>query len=115
MTEESKCSCKTSEMTTEKHQAKHLAWVGAVVVIVTALSLWLSPYFFVEDTNAIYRYMILKVPPIFINMFALLTGLVLADFLTESDSLDCINKDPMATSVLYSAFLIALGVTIAFG
>lgn len=112
MNEECKCD---GSLKTEKRQAKFLLGIGLVTVVSVALSIWLAPYFFVEDTSAVTRYMILKIPPMMVDIFVLIGGLVLLDFINHEDSLSNINKDPMATSILYSALLIALGISIAFG
>lgn len=113
MTDE-KCSCNTGA-TTEVNQAKVLLWIGGVVVLVTAFALWISPYFFIEDQSAIYRYMILKVPPMLMDIFVLIAAVVLFDFITPADALDCIHKDPLSTSILYSSLIIGVSLAIAFG
>ena len=115
MTDENKCSCNSTALSTEFSQAKYLLWIGGVVMLITALSLWLAPYFFVEDTSAVTRYMILKIPPMLIDVWVLIGSLVLFDLVTPADSLECINKDPLSTAILYSALLIGVSIAIAFG
>lgn len=100
---------------TEIRQFKYLLGIGVFVTAVTAFSLWIAPMFFIDDTSAVTRYLILKIPPMLIDVFILIASLVLFDFISHEDSLATIYKDPMATSILYSALLIALGVAIAFG
>ena len=102
-------------MDTEKRQIWNLLGIGIAVFAVMAISLWLSPYFFVEDTSALYRYALIKLPSMFLGMFALISGLVLLDLTTYEDSLKCIFQDAMATAMLFSAFVLSLGLVIAFG
>lgn len=102
-------------MDTERRQIWNLLGIGMAVFAVMAVSLWVSPYFFVEDTAALYRYALIKLPSMFLGMFALISGLVLLDLTTYEDSLRCIFQDAMATAILFSAFILSLGIVIAFG
>lgn len=112
MSDECKCASGTK---TEIKQFKYLLGIGLFTGIVVAASLWIAPYLWVDDTSAIARFLVLKVPPMFIDAFVLIGALVLFDFIGDEDSLSCIYKDPMATSILYSALVISLGISIAFG
>lgn len=105
-------SCDTS---TEARQLKYLLLIGIAVMVIVGISLWISPYFFIEDESALYRYALLKFPQMMIDIFALLAAIVVFDFITPEDSLCTIYKDSMATSVLYSALVIASAIAIAFG
>jgi hypothetical protein len=107
-------SC-SQDMRTETRQVWNLLGIGSVVFLVMAISLWVSPYIFTEDTSALYRYALIKLPSIFLNIFALIAGLVLLDLTTDEDSLKCVFQDAMSTSILFSAFVIAMGLAIAFG
>lgn len=105
--------CNTNN--TELKQFKWLMGIGAFVVFVTAISIWLAPYVFIEDTSAITRYMILKIPPMFIDVFILIASLVLFDFIGHEDSLCKIYESSIATSILYSALVLGVAIAIAFG
>ena len=83
--------------------------------MVTAFSLWVSPLLFVDDTSALYRYMVLKLPSMMWDVFVLVGAIVMLDFLTPEDSLVQINQSPMSTAMLYSAMLLSVAIAIAFG
>ena len=100
---------------TERNQLLTLLVIGAATLLVTAFSLWVSPLLFVDDTSALYRYMVLKLPSMMWDVFVLVGAIVMLDFLTPEDSLVTINQNPMSTAVLYSAMLLSVSIAIAFG
>lgn len=100
---------------TEYHQIKMLGLVAILVFGIVGLFIWAAPYFFIDDTMAIYRYMILKIPTMLLDVFVLIFSLVLFDFIGKEKVISNISKDPMSASVLYSALLVAMGIAIAFG
>lgn len=101
--------------TTEGRQFFILLMIGLATLAVTIFSLWISPYLFIDDTSALYRYMVLKIPAMLIDVFVLIGSLVILDFLTAEDSLVAINQNPTSTAMLYSAMLISVAIAIAFG
>jgi hypothetical protein len=101
--------------TTEGRQFFILLIIGLATIAVTIFALWVSPYLFVEDTSALYRYMVLKIPAMLIDVFVLLGAIVMMDFLTPEDSLASINQNPMSAAILYSAMLVSVAIAIAFG
>ena len=101
--------------TTEGRQFFILLIIGLATLGATMFALWISPLFFVDDTSALYRYMILKVPAMLIDVFVLLGAIVMMDFLTPEDSLAAINQSPMSAAILYSAMLLSVSIAIAFG
>ena len=100
---------------TERNQLLTLLVIGAATLLVTAFSLWVSPLLFVDDTSALYRYMVLKLPSMMWDVFVLVGAIVMLDFLTPEDSLVQINQSPMSTAMLYSAMLLSVAIAIAFG
>ena len=100
---------------TERNQLLTLLVIGAATLLATAFSLWVSPLLFVDDTSALYRYMVLKLPSMMWDVFVLVGAIVMLDFLTPEDSLVQINQSPMSTAMLYSAMLLSVAIAIAFG
>lgn len=100
---------------TESKQLLTLFFLGVATILVSIIALWISPFIFVDDTGALYRFMLLKVPTMLIDVFILIGALVMFDFFTPDDTLVNINQNPMAASILYSALLIGLAIAIAFG
>lgn len=100
---------------TESNQLLTLFILGVATLLVSIAALWISPFIFVDDTGALYRFMLLKVPTMLIDVFILIGALVMFDFFTPDDTLVSINQNPMAASILYSALLVSLALAIAFG
>lgn len=100
---------------TEKKQLLILFFIGLATVFSIAFALGISPLVFVDDTAALYRFMLLKVPTMLMDAFILIGALVMFDFLTPDDTLVNINQDPMSASILCSSLLIGLAIAIAFG
>ena len=101
--------------TTEGRQFFILVVIGLATLGATMFALWVSPYLFVDDTSALYRYMVLKIPAMLIDVFVLLGAVVMMDFLTPEDALASINQNPMSAAILYSAMLVSVAIAIAFG
>ena len=100
---------------TEGRQFFILMMIGLATIAVTIFALWVSPYVFIDDSEALYRYMVLKIPVMLIDVFVLIGSLVILDFLTPEDSLVAINMNPTSASILYSAMLVSVAIAIAFG
>lgn len=100
---------------TEGRQFFILLMIGLATIAATVFALWVSPYLFVDDTSALYRYMVLKIPAMLIDVFVLIGSLVILDFLTPEDSLVQINQNPTSVAILYSAMLVSVAIAIAFG
>lgn len=112
---EKQCFDECMGLKTEVSQAKSLIGIAAFVFLVCIVAVWIGPYFFVDDTYAITRYLILKIPTMCIDILALVGSLVLFDFICPEDTLSTIVRNPMSAALLYSALLIALGLAISFG
>ena len=100
---------------TEGRQFFILFIIGLATLGATMFALWVSPLLFVDDTSALYRYMVLKIPAMLIDVFVLIGSLVILDFLTPEDSLVQINQSSTSTAILYSAMLVSVAIVIAFG
>ena len=100
---------------TEGRQFFILMMIGLATIAVTIFALWVSPYVFIDDSEALYRYMVLKIPVMLIDVFVLIGSLVILDFLTPEDSRVAINMNPTSASILYSAMLVSVAIAIAFG
>ena len=100
---------------TESRQLFILMMIGLATLATAIFALWVSPLLFVDDTSALYRYMVLKIPAMLIDVFVLLGAIVMMDFLTPEDSLAAINQSPMSAAILYSAMLLSVSIAIAFG
>lgn len=101
--------------TTESKQLLILFLIGMATLIANIVALWIAPYLFTDDESALARFILLRVPAILMNVFVLLGSIVILDFLTDEDSLVIINQNPMAVAMLYSAMLVSVAMTIAFG
>lgn len=100
---------------TENRQFLTLMGIGAVTILTNVFALVIAPYLFIDDTTAIARYLLLKVPAMLIDAFILIGSLVILDYLTPEDSLVTINQNPMSTAILYASMIIGLSIAIAFG
>jgi hypothetical protein len=100
---------------TETRQLAILFSIGLLTIITTIAALWVSPLLFVDDTSALYRYMILKLPAILWDVFVLVGSVVIFDYITPEDTLAAINQNAIAATILYSALLLAVSIAIAFG
>ena len=92
-----------------------LSLIGLLALVVLGASLWLSPIFFGQDTDALYRYVLLRGPWALVSVFILISSAILFDYVTPGDSLRRVYDDPMATSVLMSALIVSVSLIVAFG
>ncbi len=92
-----------------------LSVIGMVASVVLAASLWLSPIFFGQDTDALYRYVMLRGPWAIASIFILISSVILFDYVTPGDSVKRVYDDPMATSLLMSSLIVSVALIIAFG
>ena len=93
----------------------HLSCIGGLAALILAAILWLSPIFFGQDTDALYRYVLLRGPWALVSIFILTSSVILFDQVTPGESLRRVHDDPMATSVLMSALVVSVSLIIAFG
>ncbi len=102
----------------DKQELKHfleLLVIGLIALGVLGASLWLSPYFFSQDTEALYRYVLLRGPWALVSIFILISSVIMFDYVTPGDSLKRIYDDPFSTSMVMSALIVSVGLIIAFG
>lgn len=100
---------------TENKQLIILFGIGILTAITTAIALWLSPLLFVDDTSALYRYIVLKVPSMLWDVFVLIGSVVMLDYLTPDDTLANIGQNAQSAAILYAAMLVSVSIAIAFG
>lgn len=99
----------------EIHQFWHLSWTGLIISGFLGLCLWVSPYFFTQDPEGLYRYVLLKTPIALVSVWLIIASACIFDYITPKDSLLTIASDPLASSILYAALFLALSITMAFG
>lgn len=100
---------------TENRQLIILFFIGVLTIAATGIALWISPYLFVDDTSALYRYMILKLPAMLWDVFVLLGAVVVLDYLTPEDTLANISANAQAAAILYASMIVGVSMAIAFG
>lgn len=100
---------------TENRQLITLLGIGVLTAITTAIALWISPHFFVDDTDALYRFMILKIPALLWDVFVVIGSLVILDYLTPDDTLAGIAMNHQSAAILYAAVVVGVSMAIAFG
>lgn len=99
----------------EIRQFLQLSAIGLLALGTLGISLWLSPLFFDQDAEALYRYVLLRGPWALVSIFILTSSVILFDYVTPGDSLRRIYDDPMATSVLMGALVVSVSLIMAFG
>jgi hypothetical protein len=94
------------------HQAYHLVWIWAGILIMSGVCLWLAPIFFPFDEMVLSRSLLLRIPGDLLNAGLLMTAVVFFDILTPGSSLKVASCEPFPASILLGSFLLSLAIII---
>ncbi len=107
--------CNLSDQKTEFGQLKVLGLLWLVTLFVVISLLYLSTWFFPEeDMFAAYRVIHMRMAPILLFNMILMTTIVLWDFATPGNTLECITSEPRSAAIFYSVFVASIAYMVGF-
>jgi hypothetical protein len=107
--------CNLDDQKTEFLQLKTLGLFWIITTILVVILIYISTWFFPEeDMFAALRVIHMRLAPVLLFNMVLMTTIVIWDFITPGNTIECINSDPKSAAIFYSVFIASIAYMVGF-